>query len=126
MDFNLTEEQVLLRQSVARFLREHYGFEARRSATGSAEGWRPAIWSDFAGRLGLLGLGVPATLGGVGGGAVEMMLVMEEMGRALVVEPFLESAIIGAPLLAASDGAAARSLLQRVLAGDARLAFAWS
>lgn len=126
MDFNLTEEQILLGRSVARFLREHYPFDARRRAVNGGDGWRPSIWRDFVEQLGIVGLGVPQELGGQGAGPVEMMVVMEEMGRALVVEPFLETAIIGASLLSQSDGATSRAALKALAVGNMVLAFAWA
>lgn len=126
LDFSLTEEQIVLRHSVARFLREHYAFDARRCAVESGDGWRPSIWKSFVEQLGIIGLGVPKPLGGAGGGPVEMMIVMEEMGRALVIEPFIETAIIGAALLIKSDSAASRAALQSMVAGDMLVAFAWS
>ncbi|MFO1187876.1 MAG: acyl-CoA dehydrogenase family protein [Alphaproteobacteria bacterium] len=76
MDFSYTEEQTLLRDTVARFLSERYGFEARRKAIRSEAGRDPAIWREFA-ELGLLGVLVPEEHGGLGGGPVEAMILME-------------------------------------------------
>ncbi|HZZ32678.1 MAG TPA: acyl-CoA dehydrogenase family protein, partial [Phenylobacterium sp.] len=96
MDFSFSEEQRLLRDSLASFLADTYGFEARRKALASEAGWRPEIWRALAQDVGLLGAALPEELGGLGGGPVDTMVVMQELGRALVVEPFLETVVIGA------------------------------
>ena len=85
MDFNFSEEQRLLRDSLASFLGDAYGFAARREALRSDTGWRPKIWRAFATDLGILGAALPEALGGLGGGPVDTMVIMEELGRALVV-----------------------------------------
>lgn len=126
MDFSLTEEQILLRSSVARFFRDHYPFDARMTAVRSAEGWRPSIWRRFADELGILGLAVPASLGGTGAGSVEIMIVMEEIGRALAVEPYLETAVIGAGLMSRIDSGVTRDALRRIACGEMVTAFAWA
>src|ERR1700750_2441749 len=99
MNFDPTEEQQLLAASVARLMERAYGFEARRKIVASDAGWSAEIWSTFA-ELGLLGLGVPSEHGGYGGGAAEMQLVMEAIGGALVVEPYLSTVGLGAQLVA--------------------------
>ena len=126
MDFSLTEEQILLRSSVARFFRDHYPFDARMTAIRSAAGWRPSIWRRFADELGILGLAVPASLGGTGAGSVEIMIVMEEIGRALAVEPYLETAVIGAGLMSRIDSGVTRDALRRIACGEMVTAFAWA
>ena len=126
MDFTFTEEQTLLRGSLAAWLADHYDFETRRRVVGGEPGWRPEVWRAFAEDLGILGALAPAEVGGSGGGPVEMMIVMEELGRALVVEPFLSSAVIAVGLLARAGAPADRALLQRVVAGDAVMAFAFA
>lgn len=122
MNFTLSEEQVMLQDAVSRFLREKYGFEDRRRLTSESAS-SPAIWDGIA-SLGILGAALPEELGGLGGGPVEMMVVMEALGQALVVEPYLETAVIGGGLLKRSDGARARQLLDAMVAGEAR--FAWA
>ena len=126
MDFSLTEEQILLRSSVARFFRDHYPFDARMTAVRGAEGWRPSIWRRFADELGILGLAVPASLGGTGAGSVEIMIVMEEIGRALAVEPYLETAVVGAGLMSRIDSDVTRDALRRIACGELVTAFAWA
>ena len=81
MDFDLTEEQRLLQDSLARLLADRYGFEQRKGYMASPEGWSREMWSSYA-ELGLLGLPFSEEEGGFGGGAVETMLVAEQMGRA--------------------------------------------
>jgi alkylation response protein AidB-like acyl-CoA dehydrogenase len=125
MDFNLSEDQTLLRDALERFLTREYGFEARRAASRSADGWRRDIWAVLS-NLGLLGVGLPERVGGLGGGAVEQMIVLEEFGRALVLEPYLETVIIGAGALARTSTRRADELLAAVAAGRCVLAFAWA
>ena len=81
MDFAFAPEQELLGQSLRSFLRDHYSFEARRSASTSPTGWRPDIWRRLGTELDILGLAFPTRLGGSEGGAVETMIVMEEFRR---------------------------------------------
>jgi hypothetical protein len=124
MDFSFTEEQSLLRDSVAAYLADHYDFDKRRAAIKSASGWRPAVWKAFAEDLGILGASFPEELGGLGGGPIETMVVMEEFGRALVVEPYLSTVVIGGGFLRRAGTDAAAELIGRVIAGEAIIAFA--
>ncbi|MCH8684525.1 acyl-CoA dehydrogenase family protein [Pedomonas mirosovicensis] len=124
MDFNFTEEQAMLREQISRFLADRYDFEQRRRAVASPEGWRPDIWQAFAGELGLLGAAFPESLGGYGGGPVETMIVMEEFGKALVVEPYLGTVVIGGGFLKHSGWPQAKDLVAKIISGEARIAFA--
>ena len=126
MDFTFTDEQALLRSSLAAYLADQYDFETRRRVVGAEPGWRPEVWRAFAQDLGILGALAPAELGGSDRGPVEMMIIMEELGRALVVEPFLSTAVIASGLLARAGSAADLALLQRLVAGDAVAAFAFA
>jgi alkylation response protein AidB-like acyl-CoA dehydrogenase len=126
MDFNLSEEQVLLKDSLAAFLRDRYDYDARRAAVTSPGGWRPEIWTAFAQELGLLGAAFPEALGGFGGGAVESGLVMEAFGEHLVVEPYLGTVVIGGGLLELSGHAKASEIVESIIAGQTRMAFAWA
>ena len=126
MDFTFTEEQTLLRGSLAPYLADRYDFETRRRVVGSEPGWRPQVWRGFAQDLGILGALAPAEVGGSGGGPVEMMVIMEELGRALVVEPFLSTAVIAGGLLARAGGPAAAALLPQIVAGEIAAAFAFA
>lgn len=123
MDFNFTEEQSMLRDTVASYLADHYDFEKRRAAV-AADGWRPAVWKAFAEELGILGAPFSEDLGGLGGGPIENMIVMEEMGKALVVEPYLGTVVIGGGFLKHSGHAQAGELIGQIIAGEATFAFA--
>lgn len=98
MDFNFTEEQQLLADTVRRFVREQYTFEARRNILKTHEGWSREIWRQLA-ELGLTALNVPAEHGGLGASPVETLLVMNALGEGLVVEPFLSAAVMMPALL---------------------------
>src|SRR5438874_11086400 len=93
MDFDFTEEQRLLRDSVQRLLADHYTFDKRKTYLAEPEGWSRALWSQYA-ELGLLGLPFPEEHGGFGGGPIEIMLVMEAFGRALALEPYLVNVVL--------------------------------
>jgi alkylation response protein AidB-like acyl-CoA dehydrogenase len=122
MDFTFTEEQQLLRDSLRGYLRNHYGFDRRRASSRTESGWDPETWTAFADRLGILSLAG----GDVAPDPVDLMVVMEELGEALVLEPYLETVVTGAALLRASGGAAAGALLDGIVAGEVRLALAWA
>lgn len=124
MDFTLTKEQELLRDALAGFLGARYDLEKSRTAAKSGEGWQPAIWRGFADELGILGATLPERVDGMGGGPVELMVIAEELGRALVVEPFVDTVVVGAGLLDRSGGERAEAVLRGIVAGDARTAFA--
>ncbi|MET8652439.1 acyl-CoA dehydrogenase family protein [Nocardia aurea] len=124
MDFTLTKEQELLRDALAGFLGARYDLEKSRTAVKSGEGWQPAIWRGFADELGILGATLPERVDGMGGGPVELMVIAEELGRALVVEPFVDTVVVGAGLLDRSGGERAEDVLRAIVAGDARTAFA--
>ena len=126
MDFSFTDEQRQLRETLARFLAARYGFETRQKVLRSESGWRPEIWKALAEELGILGVALPEEVGGFGGGPVDNMIVMEELGRALVVEPYLETVVIGAGLLRRAGGEAAIALIESIIGGEAILAFGWS
>lgn len=126
MDFSYTEEQGLLRDSVARFLADHYDFETFKRVSRSEPGWRPEIWKQFA-ELGLLGASLPEDFGGLGGGPVETLIVMEEFGKALVVEPYVPTVVIGGGLLRhAGTEQQKQEWLPKIAIGDARIAFAFA
>ncbi|MCI3179315.1 pimeloyl-CoA dehydrogenase small subunit [Caulobacter sp. CCUG 60055] len=126
MDFNFTEEQSMLRDTVASFLQDKYDFETRRKIVASEAGWRPDYWKAFAEELGILGAPFSEELGGLGGGAVENMIVMEEFGKALVVEPYLGTVVIGGGFLKHSGYAGAADLIGKIIGGEAILAFAYA
>jgi len=118
MDFNFSEEQQLLADSVQRFVREHYTFEMRREILKSATGWSREIWKEIA-ELGLTALNVPEEHGGLNGGPVDTMLVMNAFGEGLVLEPFLGAAVVTPALIAGlQDSTLASELLPAVAAGE--------
>jgi pimeloyl-CoA dehydrogenase small subunit len=124
MDFDFTDEQRLLRDSVDRLLADRYGFDKRKAYLAEAEGWSPALWSHYA-ELGLLGLPFAEEYGGFGGGGVEVMLVMEAFGRVLAVEPYLATVVLsGRALTFAGNQAQQQAILPEIAAGNLRLAFA--
>jgi pimeloyl-CoA dehydrogenase small subunit len=124
MDFDLTEEQRLLRDSVDRLLADNYTFEKRKGYLAEPEGWSRALWSQYA-ELGLLGLPFPEQHGGFGGGGIETMLVLEAFGRTLALEPYLSTLVLsGTALRLAGSDAQQSTLLPRIAAGEKLLAFA--
>lgn len=126
MDFSLTSEQDSLRKAVSTFLTKRYDLDASRRAARSSVGWQPDVWQAFADEIGILGATLPAYAGGLDGGAEELMVIAEELGRALVVEPFVGTVVVGAGLLRRAGGSAANAVLEGIAAGRARVAFAAS
>ena len=84
MDFNLSKEQELLRDGLGKFLSTRYDLEKSRAAAKTGAGWQPDIWRAFADELGILGAALPEDVGGIGGGPVEVMVIAEALGHALV------------------------------------------
>ena len=124
MDFELSDEQRLLQESVERLMADRYGFEARRGFMADPQGFSPALWKQYA-ELGLLGLPFAEAHGGIGGGPVETMIVMQAFGRALALEPYLSSVVIGGGLIDAGGSEAMRAAcLPKIAAGEYRVAFA--
>ncbi|HMS19711.1 acyl-CoA dehydrogenase family protein [uncultured Sphingorhabdus sp.] len=123
MNFELSEDQHMLQNMLRQFLAQRYGFADRVAASRSDLGYRPEIWSALTGELGLLGATISQEQGGLGGGAVEQMIIMEELGRALVLEPVAETLFHGAWLFEKAGGTPA-SLLADVAEGKVRLALA--
>jgi pimeloyl-CoA dehydrogenase small subunit len=124
MDFDLSDDQRLLTDSVTRLMADHYSFEARKGHLKQDHGWSTALWSQFA-ELGLLGLPFAEEYGGFGGGPVETMLVMEQFGRALVVEPYVATVVLaGTAIRLAGNAEQKQALLPRIAEGGLKLAFA--
>ena len=120
MDFNFKEEQLQLADALKRWIARDYTFEARRAIVGSPAGVSEAAWATLA-ELGLTALPLPEAQGGFDGDAVDMFVVMQELGRGLVVEPYFAT-MFGAEFL--RRGRAHEALLERVAAGDLKLASA--
>jgi alkylation response protein AidB-like acyl-CoA dehydrogenase len=124
MDFDYSEEQQLLADSVQRFVQKGYDFEARKKAIASDAGYSEDAWRTFA-EMGLLGLPLPQDYGGFGGGALDLMAVMETFGEALVIEPYLATVGLGAQFVArAGTKAQRKAILPAVAEGRMKLAFA--
>ncbi|HEX4366806.1 MAG TPA: acyl-CoA dehydrogenase family protein [Rhodopila sp.] len=124
MDFDLSEDQRLLKESVDRLIADQYQFEHRKKYAQDPSGYSPTMWSQIT-EMGLLGLPFEETLGGFGGGAVETAIVMEAFGRGLVLEPYFATVILGGGLLRrAASTAPMGALAPKVAAGKLKLAFA--
>ncbi|KUI04736.1 acyl-CoA dehydrogenase family protein [Mycobacterium sp. IS-3022] len=124
MDFNLSKEQELLRDGLSKFLASRYDLESSRAAAKSGAGWQPEIWAGFANELGILGAALPEDVGGIGGGPVEVMVIAEALGHALVVEPYVDTAVVAGGLLHRTGGEPASTLLKRIVDGTAIVALA--
>jgi pimeloyl-CoA dehydrogenase small subunit len=123
MDFDLTDEQRLLKESVDRLILDQYQFQQRKQYMAEPTGFSASMWSRFA-EQGLLGLPFPEALGGFGGGSIETMIVTEAFGRGLVVEPYFATVILAGGLLRrAGDPALVGSLVPQITAGKLKLAF---
>lgn len=126
MDFSYIEEQQLLADSVNRMVEKEYDFEKRKAHLAQAEGFSRDTWKTFA-DMGLLGLTVPAEYGGFGATTVDVMIVMEAIGRGLIVEPYFSTSIMGANLLALGAPAAVKeTLLPQIVEGKLLVAVAYT
>lgn len=125
MDFTYTETQDMIRDTLSRFLADSYEFEHRQKLITSDAGRDPAVWRALAQDLGLLGASFSEEQGGLGGGALEHAIIMEEMGKVLAVEPYIPTVVIGGGALKAVGGAQADALIPAIINGDAIIAFAY-
>jgi pimeloyl-CoA dehydrogenase small subunit len=124
MDFDFTEEQRLLKESVDRFISDRYEFEQRKTFAKNDTGYARENWKQFA-ELGLLAIPFTEEHGGFGGGPIETMIVMEAFGRGLVLEPYFSTVVLGGGLLRSGGSDAQRDeLIPKIASGDLRLAFA--
>lgn len=124
MDFDLNEDQRLLKESVERLLADRYDFEMRKRYMQEPEGWDRKMWSAYA-ELGLLGLPFAEKYGGFGGGSVEMMIVAEAFGRALALEPYLATVVLGGGCVRLGASERMQSeILPKVAGGNLLLALA--
>ncbi|GAB4584465.1 acyl-CoA dehydrogenase family protein [Nocardia sp. IFM 10818] len=124
MDFSFTAEQDLLRDTVTEFLAARYDLESSRAAARVGAGWQPEIWRGLAEEVGILGAGLPESVGGSGGGPVETMIIAEALGGALVVEPYVDTVVVGGGLLRRAEGKRAEDLLSGIAAGEVITGFA--
>ncbi len=126
MDFQLTSEQTLFKESVDRFISEAYTFDRRMALCASAEGFSREHWRQYA-ELGWLGIAFSEEHGGFGGSPVETMLLMEAFGKGLVLEPFVPAIVLGGTALAyGATSSAHREQVEALIAGDALLSLAYA
>jgi len=121
MDFKLSKEQELLRDGLSKFLSTRYDLEKSRAAAKTGAGWQPDIWRGFADELGILGAALPEEVGGIGGGATEVMVIAEALGHALVIEPYVDAVVVAGGLLQQAGDTA---LLSQIVEGTAIVALA--
>ncbi len=118
MDFNTTETQGMLRDTLRRYLSDTYDFDKRQAMLRREGGRDPGVWKALATELGILGAALPEAHGGFGGGPVESMVLMEEFGRAIAVEPYVPTVVIGGNALALTGGDHADALIPGIIAGE--------
>jgi pimeloyl-CoA dehydrogenase small subunit len=124
MDFDFTEEQRLLDETVRRLIKGEYDFEKRKTYLKSPAGFSKELWSRYA-EIGLLGLPFPESEGGFGGSGVETMIVMENFGRGLALEPYLATVVLAGGIVAAAGTAQQKkAVLPEIAQGKLMLAFA--
>ena len=103
MDFDLNDDQRLIKESLGKLLNSRYGDFARRDGyIKQQDGFDRAVWADYS-EAGILALPLPEAYGGFGGGPVERMIVLEELGAALAVEPYLTAIVLCGGLVARGD-----------------------
>lgn len=119
MNFDYTDEQNMLRDSIAKWAAGQYDFDKRRAALASEDAWK-TNWATFA-ELGLLAAPLPEDFGGLGGGALDISVVMEEFGKALVVEPYVPTVVLGAGALKYAGSAAQKEEHLSAIAGGERI-----
>ena len=112
MDFEFSDEQRLLKDSVERLVADRYAFESRKKYMTEPRGWSEEVWAQYA-ELGLLGLPFAEEYGGFGGGPVETMIVMEAFGRGLILEPYFATVILGGGLVRLGGNAQQKEAAER-------------
>ena len=126
MNFNLSEEQTMIQDSVARFVQDTYAFDQRNEAVALQHGFSADNWQQFA-ELGWLSIPFAEDYGGFGGGPVDTMVIMQEFGRGLVAEPFLPTVLLFGGLLQAGASEELKSeLIPQIVAGELQGAFAFA
>ncbi len=126
MDFSYTETQDMIRDTLARFLADTYDFDKRGKMIASDAGRDPGIWQALAQELGMLGAAFAEDHGGLGGGALENAIIMEELGKVIAIEPYLQTVVIGGGALKAVGGAQADAVIPEIIAGNVVIAFAYA
>lgn len=126
MDFSFTEEQTLLRNSVQRFVQDNYDLESRRKIVNSEEGMSREHWATFA-ELGLLMAPFPEEYGGLGGDNIDTMVIMEEFGKGLVVEPYLQTVVLaGTCIVEGGSEDQKQTLIPEIAGGEKIYAMAYA
>jgi alkylation response protein AidB-like acyl-CoA dehydrogenase len=126
MDFSYTETQDMIRDTLARFLADTHDFDSRQKRIGSTTGRDPGIWSALATELGMLGASFSEDHGGLGGGALENQIIMEQMGEVIAVEPYLQTVVLGGGALKAVGGNMADAVIPQIIGGEVIIAFAYA
>ncbi len=126
MDLSFNETQGMLRETLARFLADTYDFESRKKMLSRPEGRDPGIWKAIATELGLTCAPFAEEHGGMGGGALENMIMMEEFGKVIAIEPWLQTVVIGGGALKHAGGALAEATIPAIISGDCVIAFAYA
>ncbi|KAA1172336.1 pimeloyl-CoA dehydrogenase small subunit [Marinobacter salinexigens] len=125
MNFSLSEEQQMLKDSAARFIQQEYSFERRQEDVSNPEGFDPGLWKQLA-DLGWLAIPFMEENGGFGGDATDLMLLMEQLGAGLVPTPYLATILLFGKLVeSGTDGDLRASLLNRLIAGEMQGAVAF-
>ena len=126
MDLSYSEEQILLRNSIQKYLDDNYDLSVRNKITETGDGFSREHWLKFA-ELGWLAIPFPEEEGGIGGGAVDIMLTMEEFGKSLVVEPFLSTVVmVGSALTEAGSQEQRATLIPKIIDGSLIASYAYA
>ncbi len=126
MDFNYTDTQEMLRDTLARYCQDNYSFDARNKMMARPEGRDPGIWTAMAQELGILGAPFSEEMGGLGGGALENQIMMEQLGEVIAIEPYLQTIVLGGGALKATGGTMADHMIPQIIDGSAIIAFAYA
>jgi alkylation response protein AidB-like acyl-CoA dehydrogenase len=126
MDFSYTETQEMIRDTLSRFLADTYDFETRQKMIASDGGRDPGVWKALAQELGMLGAAFSEEHGGLGGGHLENALIMEELGKVIAVEPYLQTVVIGGGALKEVGGPVADAVIPEIIGGNVVIAFAYA
>ena len=126
MDLSFTEDQELIQESVEKYIRDNYDSEKRRNIIDNSKGYDEKTWQTFS-DLGWLALPFPEKVGGYGGGLVELMILMKNFGRGLVIEPYMSSIVLSGNVLCFSPESEKRdSILSALLEGNKKVSFAFA
>ena len=124
MNFDFSDTQEMLRNTISRYLADNYDFATRRQCLQSSYGRIRGLWSTLGSEHGILAIPFAESAGGLSGGAVEVMIVMEECGKALLVEPYIETMVIAGAILKRACTPVAEATVREIISGEAVLTFA--